>query len=137
MMLTGESKKSILETRLRNNIVDVESSIQANLYQRIKLATVMTKDKQIEAEKIKNFQISHGMNVVVYEKFFRTFCIFDEKHNYMLKMSLKSLKKGLKYWYYGQKNDLMADLIFNFIGNGCQNYFVKFSEFLEFCWHFS
>lgn len=137
MMLTGETKQSILNNRLRNNVVEMEDNFSLNIVQRVKLATVQNEEKLKEGEKIKNFSIVHGMNIVVYEKFFRTFCMFDEKHNFMLKMSLNSLKKGLQHWYFGQCNDLMAEMIFNYIGNGCKNYFIKFSEFLQFCQHFS
>jgi hypothetical protein len=48
-----------------------------------------------------------------------------------LRMTLESLKEGMKILYKGQSNDTVAQLIYNYFSKGLQNYAVKFTQFMK------
>ena len=66
-----------------------------------------------------------------FELLFRQFCNDPETtYDYDLRMSHKSIKRGMKRIYGGKDNDHLATLIFNYFSRGMKNYLVKFSQFM-------
>lgn len=75
--------------------------------------------------KTKNFELEK------YEQIFRDFAYNrNEVNDFELRMTFKSLKSGLKRYYGGKENNLMASLIFNFFSHGKVNYEISLYEFV-------
>lgn len=78
------------------------------------------------------------INFDIYEQFFRFFCVNKYVDSiYMLMSSRDSFRRGITYWYGGQNNQPLADIIFNYIGKGKLNHIITFSEFISFTLDFT
>jgi hypothetical protein len=55
----------------------------------------------------------------------------------MLMSTRDSFRRGIRYWYGGQDNRPLADIIFNYIGRGKLNHVITFSEFVSFTLDFT
>lgn len=52
--------------------------------------------------------------------------------DYQLRADLQSLNRGLKYWYAGRSNPLLAKLLYDYFGKGKENHLITFSQFMYF-----
>ena len=52
--------------------------------------------------------------------------------DYQLRADLASLNRGLKYWYAGRSNPLLAKLLFDYFSKGKENHLITFSQFMYF-----
>lgn len=127
--LSAQSLQSILEKKLEQLVPGLLEML------RQKPKTQHREDDLDERDTVQqarmNFQ--NYINFEVYEQFFRMFCRNQYlEYDYTLRADLNSLKEGMKWWYGGKPNDLMAELIFNYIGKGKVNHLITFNEFLYF-----
>lgn len=98
----------------------------------------MTHEERLdEQDTVKEYTMQLDTNALKYECFFKDFCSFQENDIVMMRATKESLAFGIKKWYGGLDNEVLSNLIFNFLSNHKHNYLIKFSEFVSFCVQFN
>ena len=73
----------------------------------------------------------HKANFNILEQFFRIFCRNRYvEHSYFLRADFKSFNKGIQKCYGGKENKALAELMYNYLGQGKKNHQITFSEFV-------